>query len=79
MALVTAKQLAARIPGIQEGGVRADLFNRESNGLLESGALIFRGRCILIDEDHYVQWLRDASKKAGKVRRRKSASGGVAA
>lgn len=58
MALLKASQIPERHPALSYGGVRMDLFNRDSNGLTESGALIFRGRRILIDEDRYLAWLR---------------------
>lgn len=58
MALLKAAQIPERNPGLTIGGVRFDLFNRDRNGLAESGALVFRGRRILIDEDRYLNWLR---------------------
>lgn len=63
MALLKAAQIPERNPGLSIGGVRFDLFNRDRNGLTESGALVFRGRRILIDEDRYLAWLRDQSKR----------------
>lgn len=62
MALVKASQIPERHPGVTLGGVRMDLFKRDENGLAASGALIFRGRRILIDEDAYLKWLRSVGQ-----------------
>lgn len=45
------------------GGIRADLFNRERNGLLASGALIFRGRHILAYPSRYLTWMASNSRR----------------
>ena len=54
--LLTVKQMAAQHPGLAEGGIRWDLFNRDRNGLAESGAVIYRGSHILLDPDRYLSW-----------------------
>lgn len=55
--LLNVKQLAQQQPALTEGGIRWDLFNRETNGLAKSGAIIRRGRRILIDPARYLDWL----------------------
>ena len=55
--LLPVKRLTERNPGLSEGGVRWDLFQRRTNGLEDSGAVIYRGRNILLDEDIYLDWL----------------------
>lgn len=62
--LMTVRQLAEQQPGLTVGGVRWDLFNRETNGLAQSGALVHRGRKILIDPDRYLEWLARGQKGA---------------
>lgn len=58
------KHLAASLPGgVTEGGIRWDLYNRDLNGLAKSGAIIRRGRRILIIRERYLTWL--ASKGEG--------------
>ncbi len=73
MALFKVDQLVERHPGLSVGGIRSDLFHRDVNGLTSSGAIIQRGRHLLIDEDLYLAWL----KGPGQVWARRKASGGV--
>jgi hypothetical protein len=57
-ALETVRTLAQKYPDvITEGGLRWEIFNKEKNGLKESGAILKRGRKILIDTDRYFEWL----------------------
>lgn len=57
--LVRVHQLARMVPAYEgrEGPIRWALFNRETNGLKESGAVVQRGRTILIDPDRWFAWL----------------------
>lgn len=59
----TVDQLANSQPGLSVGSIRWDLFRRSENGLAASGAVIRRGRRILLDEGAYLDWL--ASKREG--------------
>lgn len=59
--LKTVTQIITDTPGLTHGGVRWDLFNADKNGLADTGAIIRRGRRILIDEDLYLRWMRDRS------------------
>ena len=52
-ALFTVKQFVERNRFITESGLRFQIFNRESNGLESSGALVRLGKKILIDENKY--------------------------
>jgi hypothetical protein len=61
--LLTVRQLSEDQPALTEGGIRWDLFNRSSNGLADSGAVIQRGRRVLLDRDRYLEWLA----KRGRV------------
>jgi hypothetical protein len=56
--LMTVAQLADSIAGITANSIRWDLFNRDSNGLSASSAIVRRGRRILIDRKQYMEWMR---------------------
>lgn len=57
MNIKTVKQFCADNQAFPEGGVRWDIFNEKSNGLERSGAIIRKGRRVLIDEDKYFEWV----------------------
>lgn len=48
---------------ITEGGLRWEIFNEKNNGLAESGAIIRRGRKVMIDTDRYFKWLYSQKSK----------------
>jgi hypothetical protein len=54
---LNVRQFAETQPGLTEAALLWDLFNRATNGLAESGAIIRRGRRILIDPERYLDWL----------------------
>ena len=56
--LFTVNQMADVEPALTVGGIRADLFNRDTNGLSESGAVVRRGRRMLLDRVLYLSWLK---------------------
>lgn len=60
---VTVAQLIQIEPALTRGGLRDDLFNRASNGLEASGAVIYRGRKILLHRERYLSWLEKASQR----------------
>ena len=62
--VLTVKQLAEQQPGLTEGGIRWDLFNRDKNGLVAAGAILRRGRKILIDPALYLDWLNENRERA---------------
>ncbi len=55
--LSTVRQLVERHPAFNEGGVRWAIFNEQTNGLAESGAILRVGRKVLIDEDRWFAWI----------------------
>jgi hypothetical protein len=55
--LYTVKQFAGRHPFLTESALRFQIFNRMSNGLEPSGALVCLGRKRLIDEERYFGWI----------------------
>jgi len=40
------------------GGLRSLIFNENTNGLAESGAIVRIGRKVLIDEDKFFSWVQ---------------------
>ena len=63
--LETVKTLSAKHPGvIREGGLRWEIFNKDTNGLAESNAIIKHGGKILIDADRYLDWLATPTENA---------------
>ena len=62
MEIYTVKQLVDTIPALTEGGVRWQIFNKNSNGLSESGAIIKNGRRVLIEFPAYLKWLRNGKE-----------------
>ena len=56
----TIAQTSAKFPAFTEGALRWLVFNAASNGF---GKVIVRvGRRVLIDEERFVEWLRDQRK-----------------
>jgi len=55
--LYTVEGLVRREPALTAGGVRNDLFYRKTNGLEASGALVYRGRKILLNRRGYIDWM----------------------
>lgn len=55
--LRTIKQFVQENPAFTVGGIRFQIFNENSNGLKEAGAIIRIGRKVLIDADRYFDWV----------------------
>ena len=55
--LYTVKGMTEVEPALTVGGIRADLFSRKTNGLAESGAVIRRGRILLLHRERYMNWM----------------------
>ena len=55
--LLSVRQLAYEQPALSEGGIRWSIFNRKTNGLEESGALVRRGSRVFVDRERYLSWL----------------------
>lgn len=58
--LSTVPQFCKRHPAFPEGGMRHYLFNRATNGLASSGAILQIGRKLLIDETLFFRWIRQS-------------------
>lgn len=54
---LTVNQLVENHKAFKTGGVRSLIFNAETNGLKQSGALLRIGRKVLIDEDKFFEWV----------------------
>jgi hypothetical protein len=61
--LYTVEQLSVAEKARGNGAIRDDLFHRRTNGLEESGALVYRGRRILLHRKRYVAWLLGKSQE----------------
>jgi len=55
--LLTVRQFAEKHPAFNVGGLRYLIFNEDSNGLKEAGAIIRVGKKVLIDVDKYFAWI----------------------
>lgn len=64
--LMSVDQFCTKHKAFTPGGVRWMIFNRQLNGMQLSGALIFIGRRILIDEDRFFSWLATRSEASLK-------------
>lgn len=53
----TVAQLSEKFPAFSEGSLRWLVFNASSNGF--DKAIVRVGRRVLIDEQRFVEWLRD--------------------
>jgi hypothetical protein len=60
----TVQQFVERHPAFTLGGMRAQIFNEDTNGLKESGAIVRNGRRVLIKESAYFAWLENQNKAA---------------
>lgn len=70
----TIKQFTKRHPAFTVGGLRHEIFNADTNGLAESGAIVRNGGKILIKEAAYFSWMESRAKQSGVVK--KSRRGG---
>ncbi len=62
-AYLTINQFCKKHQAFTTGGLRAQIFNEETNGLAKSGAVIRNGRKVLINEPKYFAWLEDKNKE----------------
>jgi hypothetical protein len=61
---LTVNQFVSRHPAFTLGGMRAQIFNEDKNGLREAGAILRSGRKVLIKESAYFAWLENQNKAA---------------
>ena len=60
---LTVNQFSANHQAFTLGGLRALIFNENSNGLSQSGAIVRIGRKVLIDEAKFFAWVQAQNKK----------------
>lgn len=64
----TVREMAEVEEDLTYGAIRTDLFHRRSNGLEESGAVIRRGRRLLLHGARYLDWLdRRGRERSGQA------------
>ncbi len=61
---LTVNQFVEKHAAFTNGGLRALIFNENSNGLAKSGAIIRIGRKVLIDEAKFFGWV-EAQNQSG--------------
>ncbi|WNB76775.1 hypothetical protein [Methylomonas koyamae] len=61
----TVNQFCDKYPAFTRGGVRALVFNENSNGLAASGAIVRIGRKVLINEDKFFGWVELQNQQGG--------------
>ena len=59
---LTVNQFCTNHPAFKLGGIRALIFNENSNGLSSSGAIVRMGRKVLIHQERFFNWLDNQSK-----------------
>ena len=57
--IVNIEQLSQEVPAFTQASIRWLIFRAKENGLEESGAIIRLGRRVLIDEEKFVDWVRN--------------------
>jgi hypothetical protein len=62
----TVKQFTENHPAFTTGGLRCLIFNEQSNGLAESGAIVRIGRKVFIDEAKFFAWVEVQNQKGKK-------------
>lgn len=61
----TVNQFTEKHPAFTKGGMRALIFNENSNGLAKAGAVVRLGRKVLIDESKFFAWV-ESQNQGGK-------------
>jgi len=61
---LTVTQFAEKHPAFTPGGLRAWIFNENTNGLAKAGAIVRIGRKVLIDEAKFFAWVESQNKAA---------------
>ena len=60
--LSTVNQFTAKQPAFTTGGLRALIFNENTNGLAKYGAIVRIGRKVLVDETKFFAWVEAQNK-----------------
>ena len=59
----TVKQFSERHPAFSESSLRALIFDGNTNGLTESGAVVRINRRVLINEPKFFDWVDGGNKR----------------
>lgn len=62
----TVNQFTDKHTAFTKGGIRALIFNENSNGLAKSGAVVRIGRKVLIDETKFFSWVASQNQGGAK-------------
>ena len=65
---LTVAEFCKRHTWAKVGGIRHAIFFARDNGLEASGALIFFGRKLLIDEAKFIAWVREHGTARGSLK-----------
>lgn len=60
--LYTVEQFAQHQPAFTQGGLRHLIFNKETNGLAQSGAILKIGKKVVINGEKFMAWLEGGAK-----------------
>jgi hypothetical protein len=60
--LLTVNQFVATHKAFTSGGIRALIFNENSNGLAKVGVVIRLGRKVLINEEKFFAWVEGGAR-----------------
>lgn len=58
----TVNQFTNKHPAFTKGGIRALIFNENSNGIAKAGAVVRIGRKVLIDEAKFFAWVESQNQ-----------------
>jgi hypothetical protein len=64
--LSTVNQFAEKQPAFTTSGLRALIFNENTNGLAKSGAIVRIGRKVLINDTAFFSWIEAQNKVVAK-------------
>lgn len=62
---LTVNQFSDKHPAFTKGGLRALIFNEDSNGLGDAGAVVRVGRKVLLHEPRFFGWI-ESQNQGGK-------------
>jgi hypothetical protein len=62
LSYLTVRQFSEKHSAFTHGGLRALIFNENSNGLAKSGAIVRIGRKVLINPEKFQVWIESQSK-----------------
>lgn len=64
--LLTVNQFTEKHQAFTKGGLRALIFNENTNGIAKAGAVVRIGRKVLIDESKFFAWVESQNQGGAK-------------